>query len=136
MKHKKTLSILLIVLMLASFFVALDILYISVNQTSNSSEPFFVGIEIGWNSTLGECEALIDKVKNYTNLLIIASPLIISNEVLLNQTCDYAYNAGMYFMPVYFQDFNHDTGIGYTPSLWFTISKRALWKSIAWLILL
>ncbi len=124
MKHKKTLSILLIVLMLASFFVVLDILYISVNQTSNSSEPFFVGIEIGWNSTLGECEALIDKVRNYTNLLIIASPLIISNEVLLNQTCDYAYNAGMYFMPVYFQDFNHDTGIGYTPSLWFTSAKE------------
>jgi parallel beta-helix repeat protein len=124
LKHKKTLSILLIVLMLASFLVVLDILYISVNQTSNSSEPFFVGIEIGWNSTLGECEALIDKVRNYTNLLIIASPLIISNEVLLNQTCDYAYNAGMYFMPVYFQDFNHDTGIGYTPSLWFTSAKE------------
>lgn len=124
LKHKKTLSILLVVLIVASFFVALDIFCISVNQNSSSSGPFFIGIEIGWNSTLAECEALIDKVKNYTNLLIIASPLIISNESLLNQTCDYAYNAGMYFMPVYFQDFNIETDIGYTPSLWFTKAKE------------
>ena len=124
MKHKKTLSFLLVVLIIATFFVALEIFCISVNQTSNSSGPFLLGIEIGWNSTVEECEALIDKVKNYTNLLIIASPLIISNEALLNQTCDYAFNAGMYFMPVYFQDFNYDTGIGYTPSIWFTTAKE------------
>ena len=112
------------ILIIATFFVALEIYCISVNQTSSSSGPFLLGIEIGWNSTVEECEALIDKVKNYTNLLIIASPLIISNEALLNQTCDYAYNAGMYFMPVYFQDFNYDTGIGYTPSIWFAAAKE------------
>jgi parallel beta-helix repeat protein len=124
LKHKKTLSILFVVLIVASFFVALDIFCISVSQTSSSSGPFFTGIEIGWNSTLGECQALIDKVKNYTNLLIIASPVIIRNEALLNQTCDYAYNAGLYFIPVYYQDFNNDSGIRYTPSSWFTTAKE------------
>jgi parallel beta-helix repeat protein len=124
MKHKKTLIfIFLVVLMLASFLVALDHFCVPTNQTLSPIGPF-IGIETGWNSTLGDCQALIDKVKNYTNLFIIASPLIISNESLLNQTCDYAYNAGMYFMPVYFQDFNFDTGIGYTPSLWFSTAKE------------
>ena len=125
MKHKKTLiSIVSVVLIVAFFFVALNNFCNVTNQISNSSGPFYIGIETGWNSTLGDCETLIDKVKNYTNLFIIASPLIISNESLLNQTCDYAYNAGMYFMPAYFQDFNQDTGIGYTPSIWFTAAKE------------
>ncbi|MGE5533762.1 MAG: hypothetical protein ACM3UN_05380, partial [Bacillota bacterium] len=109
------------VLTVAAFFVALNYFCVLPNQTSG---PFFIGIETGWNSTLGDCEALIDKVKNYTNLFIIASPLIISNETLLNQTCDYAYKAGLYFMPVYFQDFYNDTGIGYTPSSWFTTARE------------
>ena len=124
LKHKKILlALLLVVLIVVSFLLALDNFCSPTNQTPSPLGPF-IGIETGWNSTLGDCQALIDKVKNYTNLFIIASPLIISNESLLNQTCDYAYNSGMYFMPVYFQDFNYDTGTSYTPSLWFTTAKE------------
>src|SRR4030067_2203803 len=124
LKHKKILiALLLVVLIVVSFLLALDNVCIPTNQTPIPVGPF-IGIETGWNSTLGDCQALIDKVKDYTNLFIIASPLIISNESLLNQTCDYAYNAGMYFMPVFFQDFNYDIGTGYTPSLWFTTAKE------------
>jgi parallel beta-helix repeat protein len=114
----------LVVLLVVSFFVALDNLHVPAKQTSGSSEPFFVGIETGWNSTVSDCRALIDKVKNYTNLFIIASPLILSDEAFLNETCDYAYNAGMYFMPAYYQDINNSTSIGYTPSAWFTTAKE------------
>jgi parallel beta-helix repeat protein len=112
----------LVTILVASFFVASNLLA-PAKQTTGSSKPFYVGIETGWNSTLTDCEALIDKVKNYTNLFIIASPLIISNETLLDQTCNYAYSAGMYFMPVYYQQLN-TCAFGYTPSLWFTAAKE------------
>ncbi len=67
-------------------------------QPSNSISPFYVGIEIGWRANVTDAKALIDQVKNYTNLLIIASPIITSNEICLDQTCDYAYNANMSIM--------------------------------------
>ena len=110
-------------LIVVSCLLALDNFCIPTNQTPIPLGPF-IGIETGWNSNLSDCQALIDKVKNYTNLFIIASPLIISNESLLNQTCDYAYSAGMYFIPVFFQDFNYDIGTGYIPSFWFTTAKE------------
>jgi hypothetical protein len=96
---------------------------IPAKQTPALGIPL-VGIEIGWNSNISDCKAMIDKVKNYTNLIIIASPLIISNEELLNQTCDYAYNAGMYFMPAYYQDIFGNANINYTPASWFTSAKE------------
>ena len=125
MKPRKILiPIVLIALLVVSFFVALDNFHAPAKLTSGSAQPFFVGIETGWNSTVSDCKGLIDKVKNYTNLFIIASPLILSNETLLNETCDYAYDAGMYFMPAYYRDIFNDVGINYTPSTWFTTAKE------------
>jgi hypothetical protein len=117
-------AIVLVALVIVSFFVAVGIVHVPAKQTSDLYKPLFVGIETGWDSNVSDCKALIDKVKSYTNLLIIASPLILSDEALLNQTCDYAYNAGMYFMPAYYQDLNNGTSIGYTPSSWFTTAKE------------
>src|SRR5271169_382705 len=125
MKPRKILIVMvLVVLLVASFFAVLAYQRVPAKQTSGSSEPFFVGIETGWNSTVSNCRALIDKVKNYTNLFIIASPLILSNEAWLNETCEYAYDAGMYFMPAYYQDIFSGKILGYTPAPWFTAAKE------------
>lgn len=118
----------LVALVVLSFFVAINNLHGPSKRTSDSAKPLYVGIETGWNSNVSDCKALIDKVKDYTNLFIIASPLIVSNETLLNQTCDYAYSAGMYFT-VYFQSLTmSDTQNGtippFTPSTWFGLAKE------------
>ena len=123
MKHKRTITAaFLIALVFLSFLLAYTLLS-PAKQTPGTSKPFYVGIETGWNSTAEDCKALIDKVKDYTNLFIIASPYILSNETLLNQICNYAYNAGMYFMPAYYQDLNSPGYIGYTPESWFASAK-------------
>ncbi len=70
---------------------------------------------------------MIDKVKNYTNLFVIASPLILSDEALLNDTCDYAFKAGLYFLPAYYQDTNlpiNSSSNPYIPALWFAAAKE------------
>lgn len=122
MKYKKTvIAIILVVLVIIAFLVASNFLLPAMKI--QSSKPFYVGIEIGWNSTLAECKSLIDEVKNYTNLLIIASPLILANETLLNETCSYAYNAGMYFMPAYYRDIFNASIHGYAPATWFESAK-------------
>ncbi len=123
MNHKRIVAAtLLAALVLLSFLLAYTLLTPTKNP-SEASKPLYVGIETGWNSTVADCKALIDKVKGYTNLFIIASPYILSNETALNQTCEYAYNAGMYFMPAYYQDLNSPGYIGYAPESWFTSAK-------------
>ena len=123
MKHRKILiAAVLIVILAVSFFLASDLLA-PAKQTVGPSKPFYVGIETGWNATVADCEALIDQVKDYTNMYIIASPQVIKNETELNEVCDYAYAAGLYFMPEFYEQFFlNDTG--YIPSEWFNAAQE------------
>jgi parallel beta-helix repeat protein len=89
----------LVTVLVVSLFLVVN--EYSVPIQSDSDEPFLVGVEIGWRANVTECKAVIDEVKNYTNLLVIAHSTITCDEAALNETCDYAYDAGMYLM-VYF----------------------------------
>lgn len=124
LKHRKTvIAILLVLIVAVAFFVAYS-LNLPAKPPPAAPKPFYFGVELGYNTTLAGAESLIDTVKGYTNLLLIASPTIIKNETLLNETCDYAYNAGLYFMPVYYQNIDNSTFIGYLPNVWFTEAKQ------------
>jgi hypothetical protein len=77
-----------------------------------SNEEFFFGVSFGGNTT-SEAKLLIDKVKGYTNLFVIDSWGISTNETALNEICEYAINAKMNIM-VFF-DF---IGIANYPYAW------------------
>jgi hypothetical protein len=62
------------------------------NETSN--KKFFFGVTYGSNTT-SEAKLLIDKVKGYTNLFIVDSWDISTNETALNEICQYAVDAKM-----------------------------------------
>jgi parallel beta-helix repeat protein len=109
-------TIVLIALLAPSLFFATKSFF-SV-KTQASSSPFYVGVECGYNNVTLD-EALIDKVKNYTNLFIISSTDIVENSTLLNEVCDYAYNAGLYFS-VYFSPIQSYTELGENVSSSFT----------------
>jgi hypothetical protein len=64
----------------------------SKNEVSN--EKFFFGVTFGSNSTR-EAKLLVDRVKDYANLFVLASWDISINETALNEVCDYAVGAGM-----------------------------------------
>lgn len=125
---KVLLAVVLAVIVIVAFSVAWLNSHISGDESAGSSKPLLVGVETGWDSNVSDCKALIDRVKSYTNLLIIASPLILSDEELLNETCDYAYSSGM-FIIVYFDDLTYSgffatTSNRFTPSAWFTAAKE------------
>ncbi len=129
MKRRKILiAAALIAIVVVSFFVASNLLAPS-KQAPVTPSPFYAGIETGWNATVAQCEAQIDLVKDFTNMYIIASPQVISNETRLNEVCDYAYNAGLYFMPVYYEQF-FETSFGYSPAQWFTIAQQKYGKHL------
>jgi hypothetical protein len=67
---------------------------------ANDKDEFYFGVTYGFNSTT-EAKLLIDKVKPYTNLFVVDSWDLATNESLLNEVCDYAAAAGLNFI-VYF----------------------------------
>jgi len=80
--------------------------FIQPNQNSVSqSNGVFFGVTYGANTT-SEAKLLIDKVKDYTNLFIVDSYPISTNESNLNEVCDYAVNRGLNII-VYFSFISH-----------------------------
>src|SRR3990170_9100654 len=95
MKNKALiLTIGMLIILLVSVFAGFEFL-----GTRQSKPEFFVGVEMAYaNATFGDVKDLVDKVKDYTNLFVIGSPEISLNQTLLNMTCDYIADAGLYFI--------------------------------------
>ena len=62
---------------------------------------FFVGVQLGYGG-VDDYKALVDKVKNYTNLFVTSSYDVTQHDAELDEVCDYIYDAGLSFI-VYFQ---------------------------------
>ena len=68
-------------------------------KTQAEMPEFYVGVEVAYtNATAIDAKLMVDRVKNYTNLIVIGSPEISINETALNETCDYIYDAGLHFI--------------------------------------
>ncbi len=98
-------------LILAIILLALSIVisaFSLVQPSKNGVSPgsgFFFGVTYGSNSTNG-AKLLVDKVKDYTNLFIVDSYPMSTNETNLNEVCDYAVNKGLNII-VYFNFISH-----------------------------
>ncbi len=86
-------AIVLIMLIVLSLFIALNAFS---NQTTH--RPFYVGVEYahGNNQTeevkIDQIQALVNKVKDYTNLFVMGDVSLTFNQTALYQVCDYVYN--------------------------------------------
>jgi hypothetical protein len=89
---------------------------------SGENTEFFVGVQLGYGD-VDDCKALVDKVKNYTNLFVISSGDIMPNKTALNEVCDYIYDAGLSFF-LYFP-LTATLVYRYSVQDWLTSAKRA-----------
>ena len=89
---KRTLIISVAVILVIVIGVATVISYTSLNK-----KPFYVGVTFG-GSTAEEAKVLIDKVKDYTNLFILQSGTLQSNDTKIEEIGDYAVNSGLNYM--------------------------------------
>jgi hypothetical protein len=84
--------VLLVVLMLS---VGLPYMYAYQRiWDAASKDEFFFGVTFG-SETAEEARALIDKVKDYTNLFVVDSWTLCTNETALNEVCEYAVKADL-----------------------------------------
>jgi hypothetical protein len=86
-------ALILIVLVVLSVFLSANLFS---QQTSRTM--FYVGVDYAYGDQVSEVEALVDKVKNYTNLFVISSVNLSSNLTALDEACYYIFNAKLNFI--------------------------------------
>ena len=81
---------------------------------------FFVGVECAYGNE-SDIRDLVDKVRNYTNLFVIGLPDVTFNQTALNETCDYIYNAGLYFIILFTAPVKY---VNYYPYVWIIQARQ------------
>lgn len=87
------LSIVLVVLVVASLFVATNFL-----GSRASPREFYVGVEYAYgdhDNDVAEVKVLVDKVKDYTNLFVIGLSGLTFNRTALDEASDYVVASGL-----------------------------------------
>jgi hypothetical protein len=97
--------LILTIILLTSLFCSVIIYVHYTSKNEVSEEDFFFGVSFGGNTT-SQAKRLIDKVKGYTNLFLINSWEVSTNETALNEICEYAVDAKLNFM-VFFDFLSH-----------------------------
>jgi hypothetical protein len=85
-------------LVTAVFLVAIvaTSLLAAVNLFGDPEAPeFFVGVEFAYSDDIDYLKALVDEVKDYTNLFVIGSIEVTFNQTALNKACDYIVDANL-----------------------------------------
>jgi hypothetical protein len=103
------LAIVAIIVICVSIFISAD--WFTSPQIDRT---FFVGAEYAYGNSPQEVKALVDKVKDYTNLLVLGSVDLTFNESALTESCDYIAEAGLHFI-IMFTDI---TMYNYNTSIW------------------
>jgi len=121
---QKLLILTLAALILSASYFALW----TINEITITKDPYpedlYVGVTADGNVTA--TKRLIDKVKDFTNLLIILNPEIVKNKTSLQEICDYAQQAGMSF----FIHMSHPSywKFNYNPLDWLSEAKEEYGK--------
>ena len=87
-----------------------------------SPSEFFVGVEFAYSGNLNDVKSLVDKAKDYTNLFVIGAIEISFNKTILDNSCDYIVDSGLYLI-VFFTK-SDDPNYTYVTSNWMTEAKQ------------
>jgi hypothetical protein len=111
------LGIILIAVLSVSIIATVDWWWGNVH----SDPEFFVGVEFAYSDNVSDLKDLVDKVKNYTNLFVLGSVDMTFNKTALDESCDYIYDAGLYFIILFTDTDMYRRGpnsTAYAPSSW------------------
>ena len=97
MNHKYVvpIAVLLIVLISITLFLTLK------PPKQIQTRTFYVGVDYGYGTDFSQLKALVDKVKDYTNLIVVGSVLLSFNKTALDESCDYIYDSGLSFIVLF-----------------------------------
>ena len=70
---------------------------------AHSTSEFFVGVEFAYSDDVNDLKALVNKVKDYTNLFVIGSLGISFNQTALDEACDYIVSSGLHLIVFFYR---------------------------------
>ena len=95
----------------ATLLIALIVLslFLAINRFSNqtSSRQFYLGVEYAYGNNqttqvqVSQIQALVDKVKDYTNLFVMGSVGLTFDRTALSEACDYVFNTKLNFIVLF-----------------------------------
>ncbi len=94
---KRALAVLSLMIIVLSASLIAAYLWVPSSSQKPIPEGFYIGVTAGGD--VAQTKALIDKVKGYTNLIIFTNLVVTENKTSLEAVSDYAYAAGLSFMP-------------------------------------
>jgi hypothetical protein len=115
------------------FYFLLLLIFVSFFLSINNFKPktpeldFLVGVEYAINNySVEECKALVDRVKNFTNLFVVDSFGITSDIIKLNEVCDYVFDSGLKFLVFFISPIGSDLKLRYNfyPHIWISEAKE------------
>jgi len=95
-------------------------IFLTLNWSSSqpSHRQFYVGVEYAYGNQTMEVKALVDKVKDFTNLFLIGSVELTFNRTALDESCDYIFNSGLNFIILFTGKDMYNYSNGYTIMNW------------------
>ncbi len=111
------LAILIAILLIAVIILSL-FLVLNRDSSKTSSREFYLGVEYAYGNKSIEVKALVDKVKDYTNLFVIGSVELTFNRTALDESCDYIFNSGLNFIVLFTGIDMYNYSNGYTIMNW------------------
>jgi hypothetical protein len=94
--------LLVIPFLLLAIFVAALLIQDLPFTNSNKENTCYIGVAFG-GDTNSQAKLLIDRIKDYSNLFILQSGPVSTNETATTEICDYAVSSGLSII-VYFGD--------------------------------
>jgi hypothetical protein len=112
--NKRTLAFLsiMLIIIIVSSAVSVDF---STYKPSN--HPFYMGVELAYGD-FNSLKAMVDQVKDYTNVFVLGLPQFSINRTLLDQSCDYINSSGLNFIVLFTNVTMYSNWGNYTPAQW------------------
>ena len=96
MKFGQLAVVLVSLLTIVSMFSSIS--FTNQTKAQTTSPDVYVGVDMGYRTDVAGAKSLIDQVSNYTNFFVMGASAISMNLNSLNQTLQYAYDKGLYFI--------------------------------------
>ena len=98
---------LLAVLFVSAVVLPLTYFSIITQKAKPNADNFYFGVTYG-QDTVDGAKLHIDKVQNYTNIFVVASPNISNNRTALDAVCSYAAQKNLHFIVYFFSVYAFD----------------------------
>ena len=127
MKNRHPIVVLVSILFIASILLDIFPTVAITNPQSQTIPDVYFGVDMGYGTDVAGAKSLIDKVSTFTNFFVLGTSALSENITELNQTLQYAYDKGMYFMSfppaLYTRNFSYPFAVPKETEEWFNYTK-------------